>query len=124
MSVVVPIDNNAAKCMEYIFENAEMLPNDFYIDIMNLVKNFHENGNNYSEIHGFLELNKNKVDDSILKQIKIYIKLPPEPPKETWSFKIECTGCSIICTACGYCLCFIIMFGFIGVIAWAFVSKK
>ena len=124
MSVVIPIENDASKCMEFVFENAEKLPNDFYIKIMNLLKNYHEYGNNFIEIHGYLELNKNKVEDSILKQIKIYIKIPKPPEQPKWSFKIECSGCGLLCTACSYCISFLFLFGFIAVIAWAFISKK
>ena len=124
MSIVIPIENDASKCMEFVFENAEKMPNDFYINIMNLLKNFHEYGNNFIEIHGYLELNKNKVEDSILKQIKIYIKVPEPPEQPKWSFKIECSGCTPLCTMCSYCISFLFMFGFIGVIAWAFISKK
>ena len=104
--------------MEYIFENAEKMPNDFYINIMNLVKNFHEHGNNFYEIHTFLEFNKNKIEDSILKQIKSYIKLK----KMRWSCLIEYINCK--CCFCLIVLSVLLFFiVFLGFLVWCLIKK-
>ena len=131
MSIVVPIENNASKCIEYIFENAEKLPNDFYVESMNLIKQYHDYGNNFYEIHAFLELNKNKIDNLILEEIKKYIIHPITypVPKEKCSINCDCScplfECSRVCCSC-FTMWFGVLFllGFLAVIAWCFATKK
>ena len=69
MAIVVPIENVSF----YIFDHSEEVPNDFYVHIMNLLKNYHEHGNNLSEIHEYLNQN-NSVNPRILKSIRNFLK--------------------------------------------------
>jgi len=62
-------------CATFIFENAEQMPDDFYLGIMNLIKIFHFHGNNSDEIHKFLEKNKHKIDNSLFEKIKSYFPI-------------------------------------------------
>jgi len=131
MSVVVPIDNETAKCMEFIFENAEKLPNDFYVNIMDLVKNYREYGNNFYEIHTFLESNKNRVEESILTEIKKFILLPSSHPIKTkWYICFQEINCIRI-DSNRYCFTMIIAIvaflginGFLGVLIWCIINKS
>jgi len=132
MSVIVPIENDTSQCIEFIFENAEKMPNDFYINIMNLIKYYHDYGNNYFEIHGFLELNKNKVDNSILNEIKKHIKPPPPPPVPR-SVIVKRINCNITwcidynlacCRCCVSIFSVVFLLSFVGVIAWCFATRK
>jgi hypothetical protein len=74
MSSVVPIDSDLNNCLELIFEHGDFLPDDFYLTIMNLIKKYYENGNNFHEIHGYLDENLNRIDNELIKNIKGYIK--------------------------------------------------
>ena len=65
MSVVVPINHN--ELAQLVFECSEDIPNDFYIDIMNLMKNYYENGNNLNEIHVYLNKNEKRINGKICK---------------------------------------------------------
>jgi len=84
MSVVVPIEIHQ-EIVNYIFEEAERLPNDFYVNIMNLMKKYYEQEHfqDYSEIHTYLNKNKNRINGEIFKKIKDHF---PEPPY----FKFNC----------------------------------
>lgn len=66
MSVVVPVN----ECVNLIFENSEDIPEDFYINIMNLLKVYYDRGNNLHEIHEFLNRNKNKINILLMEKIK------------------------------------------------------
>ncbi len=122
MAVIVPIEQNS-KIVEYIFEIAENIPNDFYVDIMNLMKHYHENGDNLLQIHEYLNLNENKIDKVILKKIRNLLKVP---------YKCSC-NCSCNCTYTSIiqlikCMWFIFIclffFSFIGVLVFLFVMRK
>jgi hypothetical protein len=79
MSVVVPVN----ECVNVIFENSENMPEDFYINIMNLLKVYYDHKTNLDQIHEFLNKNKNKVDNLLMEKIKMSLCdfLPTPPPK-------------------------------------------
>ena len=71
MPVVVPI-NTDHEIVDYIFEESERLPNDFYVHIMDLMKKYHDNRSKqvYNEIHSYLLKNENRINNDIFKKIK------------------------------------------------------
>ena len=69
MALIVPIENASS----FIFEHSEELPNDFYINIMNLLKTYYEFGNNLDEIQEYLEKNENTINPLILKKIREFL---------------------------------------------------
>lgn len=72
---------NCSQCVEYIFQVSEKLPDGFYVKIMELLKEFHEHGTNLSQIHEFVESNKDILEPDIYKTLKFYIN------KESEAFK-------------------------------------
>jgi hypothetical protein len=74
MAIIVPIENVSF----YIFEHSEEVPNDFYVHIMNLLKNYHEHGNNLEEIHEYLNQN-HLINPPILKSIRDFLKVKKDP---------------------------------------------
>jgi hypothetical protein len=74
MAIVVPINvyNVHHEIVEYIFEESERLPNDFYINIMNLMKKYHDQCGRqvYNEIQVYLDKNKKRINSDIFKKIK------------------------------------------------------
>jgi len=87
---------NCGQCVEYIFQVSEKLPDGFYLRIMELLKEFHEHGTNLSQIHQFVESNKDILEPDIYKTLKFYINKESEVFKhliviqhtDTGSFKI------------------------------------
>ena len=139
MAVVVPI--NGQEVVGYIFDNAEKIPNDFYVCIMNLMKIYYEeNGNNLQIIHEYLNLNKNRIDKYIIKKIYCFLK-KEEETSPTTKKNCEC-NCNINCNCCinicngiietSNCIIhffkfiFIPLFFaiFIGAIIWVIIAKK
>ena len=56
---------------ENLFENSEKIPNDIYINIMNMLKVYHESGNNETEINNYIKINKlNKLNIKIKYKYK------------------------------------------------------
>jgi hypothetical protein len=80
MSTIIPIDEinfklHLNKCMELIFENNLKLPEDFYLEIMNLLKRYYENhGNSFEKIHELLNRNETRIDPELFKEIKSFFK--------------------------------------------------
>jgi len=66
MATVVPIETIA----EVLFENSENIPNNIYIEFMNLLKEYHEHGNNSQQIHEYL----GKLDIRIQIKLRQYFK--------------------------------------------------
>jgi hypothetical protein len=62
----------------YIFDHSEEVPNDFYVHIMNLLKNYYEHGDNLEEIHEYLNEN-NSINPRILKSIRDFLKVKKDP---------------------------------------------
>ena len=74
-NVVVPIDSE--KIVEILFDNSEQLSNDIYVDLMSLMKIYHETEDNEEQIKAYLETKKNLIDARILQRIKQYIAKEP-----------------------------------------------
>jgi hypothetical protein len=139
MAVVVPI--NGQEVVEYIFDNAEKVPNDFYLCIMNLMKIYYEeNGNNLQIIHEYLNLNKKRIDKTIIKKISDFLKKEDTPSRTKRNCECSCkinlgdcprNSCNV-CIETGNCLfhffkfIFIPLFFavFIGSLIWVFVTKR
>ena len=76
-------------------------------------------------------LNKNKIDNLILEEIKKYIIHPITypVPKEKCSINCDCScplfECTRVCCSC-FTMWFGVLFllGFLAVIAWCFITKK
>ena len=71
-NVVVPIDHN--EIAQVLFEYSEDIPNDFYVNIMDLMKIYYETGNNLNQIHTYLDENKNRINKDLFKKIKKLLK--------------------------------------------------
>ena len=58
--------------VEYLFEESERLPEDFYVNIMDLMKKYHDKQEPhvYDEIRVYLDNNKNRINGDIFKKIK------------------------------------------------------
>jgi len=74
MVTIVPIEDIA----EILFDNSEDIPNNIYIEFMNMLKQYHEYGNNSEQIHEYIQnfdlplqvkLKKYMAESSRLKNI-------------------------------------------------------
>ena len=73
-SVIIPI--NEEKIADIIFENSEDIPNDVYINLMKMMKDYHNTNQNGQEIKEYLYLNKARIDTRVYRQIIKQIKNP------------------------------------------------
>ena len=65
--------NQYSDCIQYVFENGDEIPDGFYVGIMGLIKKYYNyNGDNFQEIHKYLDENKTTVNPLVLKTIKSY----------------------------------------------------
>jgi hypothetical protein len=78
------------ECMSLLFENTQILPEDFYLVMMNQIKVYYEHRQNLNEIYQYLDQNQQRVDPVLLSQIKSYIKptiLRPVPkPRKRYDY--------------------------------------
>ena len=51
MATIVPIEDIA----EILFDNSEDIPNNIYIEFMNMLKQYHDYGNNSEQIHEYIQ---------------------------------------------------------------------
>ena len=65
MAVIVPIGDFA----EILFDNSEDIPNNIYIEFMNMLKQYYEYGDNSEQIHEYIQ----KFDITIQIKLKKYI---------------------------------------------------
>jgi hypothetical protein len=74
MATIVPIEDIA----EILFDNSEDISNNIYIEFMNMLKQYHDHGNNSEQIHEYIEnfdlplqvkLKKYMAESSKLKHI-------------------------------------------------------
>ena len=72
MTTVIPI--NEHEIAQIIFEYSEDIPNDFYVNIMNLIKKYYEHGNNLQEIHDYIKQNENRIDKNCLINLRKSLK--------------------------------------------------
>ena len=103
MAVIVPIGDFA----EILFDNSEDIPNNIYIEFMNMLKQYHEYGDNSNEIHEYIR----KFDFSIQIKLKKYL------------IKTNCcTNCcnNINCDTLIYCKLLILIIVIFGVFAMIF----
>ena len=64
--------------VEFIFEKSEEMPNDFYVNIMDLIKKSYHDSNKISEIYKYLEQFGSKIKTDLLNQIKERLPLQNE----------------------------------------------
>ena len=72
MSTVVPI--NQQEIIGFLFENAEKIPNNIYINFMDLIKKYYENGLNLNEMQTYLDQNKQNMETFIFDKIHTFLK--------------------------------------------------
>ena len=75
MVVIVPINQN--EMVEILFEYSEQIPNGIYLDLMNLMKQYHEYGDNRNIIHEYINKNKNNLNETLFNKIKSLIVIEP-----------------------------------------------
>jgi len=69
----------------FVFDHSERLPNDFYVDLMNLIKLCYEkNGYSFQIIHDYIKKNEKRIEENLLKEIKEKI-----PCNETFIVPID-----------------------------------
>jgi hypothetical protein len=73
MIVVVPIDSQ--KIVEILFENSEQVQENVYLHIMNLMKQYHEKGDNVPEIRDYISKN---LSGELYNKFKKYIEEPSD----------------------------------------------
>ena len=71
MTTISPIIDSG-KIVEVLFDNAEEIPNDVYLNMMNMMKRYHEHGDNERQIRNYLKgidpIILNKFDEFIAKR--------------------------------------------------------
>ena len=102
MNTVVAIDST--KIVEILFENSQNIPENDYIFFMNLMKEYHETGDNEDEIINYVET---KIKDPVLKnKIQKYISCK-NPKCHCRNLKLFCS-----CRFCGVCCGCLFIIGF------------
>ena len=71
MTTIVPIDSD--KIVEILFENAEEVPNDVYLNMMSMMKHYHDHGDNEQQIRNYIKC----LDKNIVKKFEQYIQKEP-----------------------------------------------
>ena len=84
MTTISPIIDSD-KIVEILFENAEEIPNNIYINIMSMMQRYHEHGDNEREIRNYLKI----IDPQILNKFDRFIAKQP---------------CCVINISCDYCV--------------------
>ena len=115
-SVVIPIQQH--EIVEFLFEISEKIPNNVYIDIMNLMKKYHECECNLTEVNNYILSNKNIIEYSIFNNL---IHLLKPPPLKKLYFKCSCER-NFYCLS-KYILFLITCFCFLGTMVWVIVKK-
>ena len=105
MNTIVPIDST--KIVEILFENSEKIPENDYVFFMNLMKQYHEDGDNEEEIKDFINL---KIIDTELKN-KINNYIVKKPKKNYFKFLLV-SSCNCFCNCFGYCFGCSVIVGF------------
>ena len=103
MTTIIPIDSD--KIVELLFEN-EHFSND--INLLNMMKIYHELENNQDEI-------KKNIDKKFMKRIKLYIKKEKEP------ISCHCYNIKLILYLFFFISC---LMSFAGFIAYSIITKK
>ena len=71
MATIVPI--NDFTFAEILFENSEEVPNDIYINLMNLLKIYHEEQSNTDDINDYLIIIKPQINKKLYKKLSKFI---------------------------------------------------
>ena len=68
---------DSEKIVELLFDNSEQLSTNIYVDLMALMKRYHDYEDNQDQIEKYLDSKKDFIDEKILLRIKKYIAKPP-----------------------------------------------
>ena len=111
MAVIVPIGDFA----EILFDNSEDIPNNIYIEFMNMLKQYHEYGDNSNEIHEYIR----KFDFSIQIKLKKYLI------KTNCCNDINCCNCYFNpLIYCKLLILIIVIFGVFAMIFYFNITEK
>ena len=126
MAAVVPI-NIEHEIVDYIFEESERLPNDFYVHIMDLMKKYYDqqHAQVYNEIQVYINKNKNRISVDVFNKMKEHFSSRNQTRLEQFPNRYQ-TGLN--CCEFIYSLRIIFLFGFImvtmtGVIVLVIINK-
>lgn len=120
-SVIIPI--NEEIIAEIIFENSENIPNDIYINLMKLMKDYHHNKQNGQEVKEYLNLNKTRIDNRVYKQISNQIKKPKKIKLNIYPLDYL-KLCSFITKFIMFGVVIVTLFGMATVLIFCLVTKK
>ena len=67
MDVAIPIENE--DLCELLFDHKEKLPDNFYLNLMNMLKVYHSGGHNENDIYNELVDNIGQIDPEVMKLI-------------------------------------------------------
>ena len=116
-NIVVPL--NQQEIVGFLFENAEKIPNNIYINFMDLIKKYYENGLNLNEMQTYLDQNKQNMETFIFDKIHTFLK------NETKITKTTTNNC--FCSLPYIMLYAVLLIGFssiFGLIALAIITKN
>jgi hypothetical protein len=104
--------------MELIFENNQKLPEDFYLTIMNLLKQYYDNrGNSCNKIHEYLNRNEKRIDPELFKEIKSFFR------EKVVIYRDENRCCDKIKRIIAIIFILMILMGFITPIVYNIIKK-
>jgi hypothetical protein len=73
---------DSGKIVEILFDNSEEIPNDIYLNVMNMMKRHHEFADNEDEIRAYLS----SIDRKYVKRFEKYLNVS----KFECNIKCEC----------------------------------
>jgi len=104
---------DSSKIVEILFDNSEEVPNDIYVNVMNMMKRHHEFADNEEEIRSYLST----IDKKYLVKFEKYLN--QKPP--LFSFKCECRIPSYF--HCHWCFGIVLCICFLAAIIYCIASR-
>jgi len=90
MATIVPIEHIAG----IVFDNSENIPNNIYIEFMNMLKQYHDHENNSKQIHEYIQ----NFDLSLQIKLKKYIYLQKLKIYMSEDYILDNFNCFCFCT--------------------------
>jgi hypothetical protein len=90
MATIVPIEHIAG----IVFDNSENIPNNIYIEFMNMLKQYHDHENNSEQIHEYIQ----NFDLSLQIKLKKYIYLQKLKIYMSEDYILDNFNCFCFCT--------------------------
>jgi len=111
---------DSGKIVEILFDNSEEIPNNIYVNVMNMMKRHHEFGDNEREIREYLLT----IDKKYIIKFEKYLSVAPG----YCECKCKCPDCcNFYFFACRFpffaIFAFIAMIAFVGGIVYCIISK-